>query len=199
MAHARATQASQQQAADALASLSGVATVTQEHGGTVITLSDAVLFPTDGDTLSPDAHNRLDTVANALKVQPSNTRIRVEGHTDTTGTTETNDALSQRRADAVRDYLAQAGVDSSMLQSIGRGEADPVATNATEAGRASNRRADIVVKLPPGQTYPGIMQKPGRRPNSSAKMPPPEPQPNEMEQPQPFQQAPLPQPAQPEK
>jgi outer membrane protein OmpA-like peptidoglycan-associated protein len=159
-------------AEQALESLDEVATVRHEQNGTRIILSDAALFDTGSDTLSDEAHQNLDKVARALEQQPSDTRVTVEGYTDSTGATAANEQLSKRRADAVRRYLTQRGVDASMLESIGRGEADPVASNATDDGRASNRRAEITVKLPEEQQQqqPGMRtkQKPG---SSSAKTP----------------------------
>ena len=201
----QATEEEKQQAAQALANLGEVASVKQEANGTVLTLSGAVLFPTGGDTLSDDAHDRLDKVAQALSQQPRETEIRVEGYTDSTGAAQANEALSQRRADAVRSYLSQRGVPSTMLESIGRGESNPIASNATQNGRAINRRAEIVVKLPEGETLPGGMAPKGQRPSSSAKTPPgelPQPQPKERQyqapQPQPNQQQqPYQQPQQP--
>jgi len=177
---AQASQSAETRAADALQSLSEVATVKHEQKGTVITLMDAALFQTGADTLSDDARSSLDKVASALEQQPKDTQIRIEGYTDASGSTASNEALSQRRADAVRKYLEQRGVDGSMLESIGRGEANPVASNSTDDGRASNRRAEIVVKVPENETSPGMPPAPGApskntRPNSSAKSPP-EPQ-----------------------
>jgi len=152
---------------DPFAELRDIATIRQApDGSTVITLSSAVLFPTNEAQLSGEANQRLDKVAEVLSAQPKDTQIKIVGFTDATGTTATNEALSKRRADAVSKYLAQHGVDESMLQSIGRGEADPIASNATEDGRAINRRAELVIKLPEGQT---IQKK--AQPNSSAKTP----------------------------
>jgi len=175
---AQASQNADARAADALESLNEVATVKHQQKGTVITLLDAALFKTGGDTLSNDARESLDKVAAALEQQPKDTQIRIEGYTDASGSTASNETLSQRRADAVRDYLEQRGVEGSMLESIGRGESNPVASNATDDGRASNRRAEIVVKVPENETSPGMqpgMQRKNSRPNSSAKTPP-EPQ-----------------------
>lgn len=155
-------------AEDALESLDEVATVKHEQNGTVITLSGAALFQTGSADLSDEARQNLDKVARALQLQSKDTKVTIEGHTDTTGATASNEDLSKRRADAVRGYLTQRGVDGAMLESIGKGEADPVANNATNDGRASNRRADIEVKLPEGQGQPGMKNRPN---SSSAKSP----------------------------
>ena len=72
-------------------------------------------------------------------------RFRVEGHTDSTGSVATNDALSLRRASAVRDYLIGQGLPSSNIDVAGLGSSMPIADNATADGRARNRRVEIVV------------------------------------------------------
>lgn len=156
-------------AAAAMASLQEVATVKEEERGTVVTLSGSVLFPTGGDTLSDIARQSLDKVAQALQEQPKGSHIRVEGYTDARGSDASNEALSQRRAMAVRDYLAQRGVDGAMLEAVGRGEANPIASNDSPDGRASNRRVEIVIQPAQGQDYAGSSPtKPGSA-SSSAK------------------------------
>lgn len=140
-------------AAAAMASLQEVATVKEEQRGTVVTLSGSVLFPTGGDTLSDISRQSLDKVAQALQEQPKGSHIRVEGYTDARGSSNSNEALSQRRAMAVRDYLAQRGVDGSVLEAVGRGEADPIASNDTADGRANNRRVEIVIQPAQSQSY----------------------------------------------
>jgi outer membrane protein OmpA-like peptidoglycan-associated protein len=72
-------------------------------------------------------------------------RIRVEGHSDAAGSPEANEALSLRRAEAVRRYLVRKGVAPQRLETLARGSSSPVASNDTEAGRARNRRVDLVV------------------------------------------------------
>ena len=72
--------------------------------------------------------------------------MTIEGHTDSTGKHDYNVALSNRRANAVRSYLASKGVASSRIQARGLGPDFPVATNATEAGRQQNRRVEVLVQ-----------------------------------------------------
>jgi outer membrane protein OmpA-like peptidoglycan-associated protein len=72
-------------------------------------------------------------------------RIRIEGHTDGVGSPESNEALSQRRAEAVRRYLVRKGVAPQRLETRARGASSPVASNETEEGRARNRRVELVV------------------------------------------------------
>jgi outer membrane protein OmpA-like peptidoglycan-associated protein len=77
-----------------------------------------------------------------------NTYLRIEGNTDNKGAATANRTLSQRRADAVKDYLIQNfKIDEKRFQTIGHGAANPVADNTTEAGRQQNRRTDIKVIL----------------------------------------------------
>jgi outer membrane protein OmpA-like peptidoglycan-associated protein len=72
------------------------------------------------------------------------TKVIIEGHTDSRGSEDYNEQLSQRRAQAVQDALAMRGIDRSRVETVGRGEAYPVASNDTAAGRQQNRRVDIV-------------------------------------------------------
>jgi len=69
--------------------------------------------------------------------------FKVEGHTDSQGPSKSNQALSEKRAKAVMDYLATKGIDSSRLSSKGFGEDNPIANNRTRSGRAKNRRVEI--------------------------------------------------------
>jgi outer membrane protein OmpA-like peptidoglycan-associated protein len=71
--------------------------------------------------------------------------LRIEGHTDNSGSAETNQALSQQRANNVRDYLVRQGLDAGSLSAQGLGENNPVADNGTDEGRQKNRRIEIIV------------------------------------------------------
>jgi outer membrane protein OmpA-like peptidoglycan-associated protein len=115
----------------------------------VITLS-GVSFDTGGHNLTPDAKKRLEVVAHALKEYPERS-IAIAGYTDDKGREDANLALSQKRADSVKAYLISQGVPSQRLMSEGRGEANPVASNETPAGRAGNRRVEITL-LPKGES-----------------------------------------------
>jgi outer membrane protein OmpA-like peptidoglycan-associated protein len=115
----------------------------EEEGRMIISLS-GVLFESGGDSLSQLAERRLDTVAHALAAYPDRP-IVVEGYTDSQGNEDKNQQLSQRRAEAVRQYLQQRGIDPQRLRAVGKGEANPVASNDTAEGRASNRRVEIIV------------------------------------------------------
>jgi outer membrane protein OmpA-like peptidoglycan-associated protein len=88
----------------------------------------------------------LDKLAEVLKKYP-NAKVTLSGHTDNTGTDAINDKLSQDRADAVKTYLVEKGVKSSQITATGYGSKQPIAPNTTAAGRATNRRVEIDVKI----------------------------------------------------
>jgi outer membrane protein OmpA-like peptidoglycan-associated protein len=111
--------------------------------GLIVNMSD-VLFDTGKYTLKPGAREKLAKVAGILLAYPG-LRVQVEGHTDSTGSTDFNQRLSENRAATVRDYLVQQGVPLASVSAIGLGEADPVASNDTAAGRQKNRRVELVV------------------------------------------------------
>jgi outer membrane protein OmpA-like peptidoglycan-associated protein len=83
----------------------------------------------------------LDVLANHLEIK----KLRIEGHTDSVGSESTNQRLSQKRADAVRDYLVQQGIPADSLLSQGFGESKPIAPNSTRRGREQNRRVEFVI------------------------------------------------------
>ena len=114
----------------------------QTDRGMVVTMGD-VLFDTGQATLKPGAELTVERLAKFLVSNPE-TRVRIEGFTDSTGSEEFNELLSQRRADAVAHALRDQDVPASQLQTVGRGEAFPVASNSTAAGRQQNRRVEIV-------------------------------------------------------
>lgn len=102
-----------------------------------------IRFDFDKATLRPDAMQPIADIAAALRANPS-IKIRIEGHTDGKGRDAYNLNLSQRRAQAVVNALVSIhGIDRSRLKPVGKGEGHPVATNATDAGRALNRRVEI--------------------------------------------------------
>lgn len=115
----------------------------QTDRGLVLTLGD-VLFDVDKSTLKPGAMNTMDRLAEFLK-QEQGRSVVVEGHTDSTGSDDYNMDLSRRRADAVRTALVERGVKGDQIQSIGKGEGVPVASNDNAGGRQQNRRVEIVV------------------------------------------------------
>ena len=104
-----------------------------------------VLFDTDSATLKPGARAALDEATRVFQEYPK-TAIVVQGHTDSTGTEDHNQVLSERRAQSVVSYLVGQGVDSARITSEGYGEGHPVASNDTGTGRAQNRRVDLLLK-----------------------------------------------------
>jgi outer membrane protein OmpA-like peptidoglycan-associated protein len=111
--------------------------------GLIVSLSD-VLFDFNKDSLKPGAKEKLAKVSGILLAYPT-LRMSVEGHTDSIGTDDYNLKLSQRRADAVRDYLTSNAISPDAVQAVGLGKADPVASNDNDAGRQQNRRVEMVV------------------------------------------------------
>lgn len=103
-----------------------------------------VNFDFDKSEIRPDAAVILDEAASILN-SSTGSSVSVGGHTDSVGTDAYNQGLSERRAMAVKDYLAGKGVDSSRLSAVGYGEANPIAANDTADGRALNRRVELSV------------------------------------------------------
>jgi outer membrane protein OmpA-like peptidoglycan-associated protein len=111
--------------------------------GLIVNLSD-VLFDFNQASLKPGAKEKLAKVSGILLAYPT-LHMNVEGHTDSIGSDDYNMKLSQRRADAVRDYLTSNGIGQTSVQAIGLGKDGPVASNDTAAGRQQNRRVEMVV------------------------------------------------------
>lgn len=103
-----------------------------------------VTFAHDRAELTATSHDVLDEMATGLKEHPG-LKVEIQGHTDSTGSAAYNQQLSQRRADAVREYLIEQGVSPTQVVAKGYGETMPVDTNSTAAGRAHNRR--VVAKV----------------------------------------------------
>ena len=98
--------------------------------------------PSSGYTLSSRSNKSLDQIASMLKADP-NLKVTVAAHTDNVGSDEKNKTLSQDRADAVRNYLINKGVNENQVEATGYGEEQPIADNKTAAGRAKNQRIEI--------------------------------------------------------
>ncbi len=101
-----------------------------------------VHFESGSAALTPDSYAVLDEVVHSLQAYPE-VRVEIRGHTDSQGPASFNLKLSQKRAEAVRQYLINAGIDPSRLVAVGVGEDEPIASNATPEGRAQNRRIEF--------------------------------------------------------
>jgi outer membrane protein OmpA-like peptidoglycan-associated protein len=134
----------EKKAKDAMDALAKSLAVKHEDRGMVITLSGGVLFATGKWDILPGAQDQLNKVADALKTQAEHIFI-VEGHTDNVGTEAANQTLSQKRAEAVRDYLIVRGVSANAIKAVGKGSTVPVGDNKSPEGRAMNRRVEIIV------------------------------------------------------
>lgn len=108
-------------------------------------LKDAIYFDTGKATIKPVSYSLLDEVATALKSHDEVKQAQIEGHTDSMGDAALNKKLSQQRAEAVRAYLIDKGVESSRLDAKGYGAEKPVAPNTTAKGRETNRRVEFKV------------------------------------------------------
>ncbi|MFD1216188.1 MULTISPECIES: OmpA family protein [Microbulbifer] len=106
-----------------------------------ITLEN-IQFEFNSARLTPNAEMELDQVVRSLRSQPGS-RVEVAGHTDSKGNDGYNLRLSRERAESVRKYLVRGGIDSARISARGYGETQPIATNATEEGRAMNRRVEM--------------------------------------------------------
>jgi outer membrane protein OmpA-like peptidoglycan-associated protein len=116
--------------------------------GLVVTLGD-VLFVSGQADLKGSATGNLNKLAAFLNEYPSRTVV-IEGHTDSVGSEDYNQGLSQRRADSVKTYLVGQGIGSARLAAAGKGENAPVAVNDSAAGRQQNRRVEVIIDSPPG-------------------------------------------------
>jgi outer membrane protein OmpA-like peptidoglycan-associated protein len=123
---------------------SDAAAVRREGDLLAITLKGDVTFDHNSAIVRPGLYSEIDRIANVMLQYPD-TLIRVEGHTDSTGTEQYNLDLSARRAVAVKNLIVQRGVSSTRVEPITFGESRPIATNETEAGRQMNRRVEIKI------------------------------------------------------
>lgn len=114
--------------------------------GVVLTLGD-VLFTSGQADLKTAATGNLNKLVTFLNTYPNRTVV-VEGYTDSVGSDDYNQGLSERRADGVKSYLVRRGVGSERLTALGKGKADPVAGNDSADGRQQNRRVEVVISNP---------------------------------------------------
>lgn len=118
--------------------------VTRNGDNITLNMPSSITFALNSADLSAQFYNVLDGVTMVLK-EYDKTVIEVAGHTDSTGSEQYNQALSERRAQSVASYLASHGVKPQRLITVGAGELHPIASNATEEGRAQNRRVELTI------------------------------------------------------
>lgn len=124
---------------------SGVDVTEVDNGSAIlVNLPDGVTFAVDSATISPSFQSTLNEIAQSMQTYPDSL-IDVYGHTDSTGSDAYNQGLSERRAQAVANYLTMRGVSASRIRSQGFGESYPVASNDTLEGRQRNRRVEIKI------------------------------------------------------
>jgi len=111
--------------------------------GFVVNLPD-ILFDLNEATLKPEARVVIAKLSGILLIMPE-LNLRIEGHTDATGSEEHNQALSERRATSVKDFLTEQGLAAGRIVAVGYGETRPVADNESAEGRKKNRRVEIVI------------------------------------------------------
>ncbi|HEY1481444.1 MAG TPA: OmpA family protein [Candidatus Acidoferrum sp.] len=140
---ARAQAATLALRAQLLQQLNDVLQTTDTPRGLVVNMAD-VLFETGKYALSQDAKLKLAKLSGIIQAHPG-LNLGIEGHTDTTGTPEFNQKLSQQRADTVREFLIAQGLGADSITAIGMGQDNPVADNSSAAGRQKNRRVEIIV------------------------------------------------------
>jgi outer membrane protein OmpA-like peptidoglycan-associated protein len=120
------------------------ATVIREGEGILVKFDSGILFDTNKADLKAAARTNLQNLSASLVNNPQ-TNILIVGHTDNVGTDALNMALSLRRAEAVKAFIAAGNVANSRLSTSGKGESEPIADNNTVEGQAQNRRVEIVI------------------------------------------------------
>jgi len=113
----------------------------------LVNLQSSLVFSTDSAVVKPAAVEQIAQLGDILARYPDD-RIRIQGHTDSTGSPAHNEELSLRRAEAVRDVLASRGVNPRQMLVEGDGAARPIADNTTPEGRAANRRVELHIDVP---------------------------------------------------
>ena len=145
-----------------LAQLNQVLQTRDTARGLIVSMPD-VLFDFNKYTLKPEARERLARISGIVLAYPD-LKLQIEGYTDSIGSDEYNQGLSEKRAESVRDYLVSSGVSMNNVAAQGMGKNDPVADNSTAAGRKLNRRVEMIVSgdVIGNETTPGT---PGNVPN----------------------------------
>jgi len=111
--------------------------------GKKIEITEKVMFETGKADIKVDSNQLLKDVGTVLRENPSVSKLRIEGHTDSVGKDKANKKLSQDRADSVKAFLVGVGIDETRLEAVGYGEEKPVADNETDEGKEKNRRVEF--------------------------------------------------------
>ncbi len=120
------------------------ATVARFGEGIAISFESGLLFGFDSADLQSAARDNLTKLSSSLKNYPDSD-VLILGHTDSSGSDSYNQTLSERRANAAKDYLVSLGISANRIKSEGKGEAEPIGSNDTDAGRESNRRIEVAI------------------------------------------------------
>ena len=132
--------------------------------GKKIEINEKVMFDYNKASIKVDSHELLKDVAAVMSEHQSIEKVRIEGHTDSDGTDEYNKKLSQDRADAVKAFLVQAGIDETKLEAVGHGEEKPIAPNDTAEGKEKNRRVEF--NIAKGESSPSTRKpRPAKAPS----------------------------------
>jgi outer membrane protein OmpA-like peptidoglycan-associated protein len=137
-----------------LARIPGTSVERVDEDTLLVHFDSDVLFDVDSAIIDASGRDTLEDVAGVLG-EYKKTAVVIQGHTDSTGSEEHNQDLSDRRAGSVRGYLASRGVDTDRMAAVGMGEGYPVASNDAESGRQRNRRVDILLKANTGPLRQG--------------------------------------------
>ena len=127
--------------------LEKVAETKRTENGILVNMKNDILFDVGSADLKAEAVTQLVQVGDIMAKYADN-RVRIEGHTDSTGSTDSNQKLSERRASAVRTVLVSRGVKEEQVSVLGMGESNPIADNGTNDGRAKNRRVQLFIDVP---------------------------------------------------
>ena len=133
-----------QQEAELRRSLDNRVTITNTGDRLIVSFPEAILFAVDSFSVRPGLQSDMGELARSLQQYPDST-VQIVGHTDSDGDAAYNQQLSERRANAVADVLLNQGVPFNRVQTFGRGESQPIASNFTPEGKAQNRRVELVL------------------------------------------------------
>jgi len=129
------------------AELERVAETKRTENGVIVNMKNDILFDTGSAVLKDEAIAQLTQVGDII-AKYGDDRVRIEGHTDSTGTKAGNEQLSMRRAEAVKRVLTSRGVQENQILVLGLGDTRPIADNKTNDGRAKNRRVELHIDVP---------------------------------------------------